>query len=95
MLRGLAIYVELNCKADMNTFLSSGFQPRSGTRTPAQPLDQPMITSLDQGKSGELQASTKSVRGAKLYEFRWGQVGPGGAAPTTWSIQQFEHAPFP
>ncbi len=95
MLRGLAIYVELNCKADMNTFLSSGFQPRSGTRTPAQPLDQPMITSLDQGKSGELQASTKSVRGAKLYEFRWGQVGPGGAAPTTWSIQQFAKAKPP
>src|SRR6058998_2409808 len=58
MLRGLAIYVELNCKADMNTFLSSGFQPRSGTRTPAQPLDQPMITSLDRSEehTSELQS---------------------------------------
>ena len=43
MLRALANYVELHCKDDMNAFLSSGFQPRSGTRKPAQPLDQPVI----------------------------------------------------
>ena len=43
MLRALANYVELNCKDDMNVFLSSGFQPRTRTRSQAQPLDQPMI----------------------------------------------------
>src|SRR5581483_6885605 len=49
MLRTLALYVELNCKEDMNIFLSSGFTPRSSTRTPAQPLAQPAINSLEQG----------------------------------------------
>src|SRR5438876_3818749 len=33
MLRALAMYVELNCKEDMNIFLSSGFRARSTTRT--------------------------------------------------------------
>ena len=36
MLRSLALYVELYCKEDMNAFLSSGFQPRSTTRTPVK-----------------------------------------------------------
>ena len=48
----LATYVELNCKDDMNILLSSGFQPRSSTRTPAQPLDQPTILNIDQGPTG-------------------------------------------
>jgi hypothetical protein len=35
ILRALALYVELNCKNDLNVFLTSGFTPRSNTRTPA------------------------------------------------------------
>src|SRR2546427_1336752 len=73
MLRALALYVELNCKDDMNTFLTSGFQPRSSTRAAAQPLDQPMILSVDQGITGELLVSIKSVgRSAKSYDVRYG-----------------------
>ena len=85
MLRALALYVELNCKDDMNTFLTSGFQPRSSTRAAAQPLDQPMILSVDQGITGELLVSIKSVgRSAKSYDVRYGVVGAGGSTPTTW-----------
>jgi len=87
MLKGLALYVELNCKEDMNTFLSSGFQPRSSTRTPAQPLDQPVVLYIDQGNSGELLALIKGVRGARTYDVRWGPVGAGGATPASWSMK--------
>ncbi len=75
-LRALALYVELNCKDDLNTFLTSGFQPRSSTRTAALPLDQPIVVSIDQGVSGELLVSIKSVRRAKHYDLRCGPVGP-------------------
>ncbi len=87
LLRGLATYVELNCKNDMNAFLSSGFQPRSSTRTAAQPLDQPVVLTIDQGSSGVLLASIKSVRGAKTYDVRFGPVGAGGVTPASWSMK--------
>ena len=57
MLRAVALYVELNCKNDMNTFLTSGFQARSNAPAPAQPLAQPTITGVDQGVSGEFRVS--------------------------------------
>src|SRR5262249_26241547 len=81
----LVSYVEINCKDDMNIFLSSGLQPKSITRTPAQPLEQPVIDSLDQGTPGQLLASVKWVRKAKHYDLRYGPAGPGGATPATWS----------
>ena len=84
-IKALASYVELNCKDDMNIFLSSGLQPRSTVRTPPQPLDQPMILNIGQGTSGQLLASVKPVRKAKHYELRYGQAGAGGAAPAVWS----------
>ena len=84
-IKHLATYVELNCKDDMNIFLSSGFQPRSSARTPAQPLDQPTILNIDQGPTGQLLASIKPVRKAKSYELRYGAVGAGGAVPAAWS----------
>src|SRR5690242_16126639 len=37
-LRLLGRYVEIMCKNDMTTFLSSGFEAASTTRTPQQPL---------------------------------------------------------
>ena len=48
-------------------------------------MNQPMIRSVDQGASGELLASVKSVgRKAKSYDVRYGIVGAGGSTPTTW-----------
>jgi hypothetical protein len=84
MLRQLATYVELNCKDDMNTFLSSGLKPRSTTRVTPQPLAQPTILNLDQGNSGEILVSIKAVRKAKHYELHYGSVGAGGATPVSW-----------
>ena len=92
MLRALASYVELHCKDDTNAFLSSGFQPRSGTRKPAQPLAQPVILNIDQGTSGELLVSIKAVRKAKTYELHFGPVGDSGATPTAWLTQTVGNA---
>ena len=92
MLRALATYVELNCKDDLNIFLTSGFTPRSNTRTPAQPLAQPTVSSLDQGNTGQLLVSIKSVKKAKTYELRVGPVGTGGATPASWVTQTIPNA---
>ena len=86
ILQALASYVQLNCKDDMTTFLSSGFQPRSSARTPAGPLAQPTFKGITQGISGQLLASINPVRNARHYDVRSGQVGPGGVLPATWSI---------
>jgi len=91
-MKHLATYVELNCKDDVNIFLSSGFQPRSSARTPAQPLDQPTILNIDQGPTGQLLASIKPVRKAKSYELRYGAVGAGGAVPAAWSTRMVPNA---
>lgn len=88
----LAHHVEMNCKDDLNTFLTSGFQPRSSTRTPAQPLEQPIILGVDQGIGGQLLVWIKSVRKAKVYQLRYGIVGTGGATPTSWSMQTVANA---
>ena len=88
----LATYVELNCKEDMNIFLSSGLQPRSGARTSAQPLDQPIILNIDQGPTGQLLASIKPVRRAKSYELRFGAAGAGDATPAVWSTMTVPNA---
>jgi hypothetical protein len=86
MIRAIALYVELNCKDDMNIFLSSGLTPRSSARTPVGELNQPMISSVDYGPPGELLVWIKSVgRKAKNYDVHYGVIGAGGALPTTWS----------
>src|SRR5206468_994113 len=92
MLRTLASYVEHNCEDDMNIFLTSGFQPRSSSRSAPQALDQPMITDVEQGPSGTLLVSIKGVRKAKTYELQFGAVGAGGATPTSWSRQTVANA---
>jgi hypothetical protein len=86
MLQVLAFHVQLNCKDDMNIFLTSGFTARSTARTAPQPLDPTAVLSVDQGVSGEFKVSIKPVGRAKNYQVRSGQVGAGGATPTTWAI---------
>jgi Fibronectin type III domain len=86
VLQVLAFHVQLNCKDDMNIFLTSGFTPRSNARTAPQPLEPTAVLSVDQGVSGVFKVSMKSVKRAKNYQVRSGQVGPGGATPTTWNI---------
>jgi Fibronectin type III domain len=91
-IRQLAAYVELNCKGDMNIFLSSGLQPRSMAPKTPQPLAQPTILGVDQGVAGQLLVSISPVRKAKSYELRFGPVGAGGATPAVWTQQMAPHA---
>jgi hypothetical protein len=86
MLRELAHYVEANCKRDMATFLSSGFQAVPIGPFPAQSLAQPSFTSIDHGASGELIVSMTPVKNAKTYEVQWAAAVPGAVpAAGAWS----------
>ena len=79
MLRLLGHYVEATCKNDLNTFTSSGFVAASTTRTPPQPVTQPLIVSVDQGNTGQLIVTIKRVAKARSYDLRYAPVPAAGA----------------
>jgi hypothetical protein len=70
MAEQLGHYVEAMSNNDPVTFTSSGFEIRSTARVPQAPLAQPVIDSLDQGKTGELLATISPVPNARIYEVR-------------------------
>jgi hypothetical protein len=84
MTEQLAHHVEAVSDDDPVTFASSGFEIRPSTRVPPQPLAQPTITGIDQGKSGELLVDVSAVDKARMYEIRSAAITAGGTAPTTW-----------
>jgi hypothetical protein len=90
--RQLGRYVEIMCKNDMPTFLSSGFQPASTTRTPAQPLPPASILKIDHGNSGQLLVTMKSLPRARSYDVRYAPVPAGGGTPATWTTETFASA---
>jgi Fibronectin type III domain len=90
--RLLGRYVEIMCKNDMPTFLSSGFQAASTTRTPAQPLPPASILKVDHGNSGELLVTMKSLPRARSYDVRYAPVPAGGGTPATWTTETFASA---
>src|SRR5207248_3493605 len=81
----LGHYVEATCNNDPVTFTSSGFAMRSTTRVPPQPLAQPTIVRVDQGKTGELLVILVAVLKARTYEIHYAPVGTGGTLPTTFA----------
>ena len=81
----LGHYVEATCNNDPVTFTSSGFAMRSTTRVPPQPLAQPAIVRVDQGKTGELLVILIAVLKARIYEIHYAPVGTGGTLPTTFA----------
>jgi len=83
MLQLLGLYVEIHCKDDMTTFLSSGFEAAFTTRTPSQPLPPARILRVDQGNTGQLLVNIKSLPGALSYEVR--HVPLGTDTPGTWT----------
>jgi hypothetical protein len=86
MLRELAHYAEVSCKDDMTTFLKSGFEAVTKTKSPFQPLSQ-FIRKIDQGtNSGQLLVTIVAVPGASSYELRWAPPGNGGT-PGPWTNQ--------
>ena len=84
MFRLLGTYVEANCKGDMATFTTSGFQPQVITKSASQPLTQPAVKKIDQGLTGQLLVRIATIPKAKSYEFRYGAV-VNGAPPTSWT----------
>ena len=83
----LAHHVEANCDNDLATFLLSGFQPASSTKTPPQPLDQPSITLEPGPVTGQMKAKIESVPNALSYHLHFAPVPSGGGAPATWTDQ--------
>jgi hypothetical protein len=90
--RLLGRYVEIMCKNDMTTFLTSGFEAASTTRTPAQPLPPASILKVDQGNSGMLLVAMKVLPRARTYDVRYAPVPAGGGSPMTWTTETFASA---
>jgi hypothetical protein len=85
MLRLLGHYVEVTCKGDTKTFISSGFVAAPAhQRTPAQPVSVPSIARVDQGNTGQLLVTIKPVPKARSYELRYALV-PAGGATASWT----------
>ena len=82
----LAHWAEANCKEDMTTFLSSGFQAAASTKSRTPPLSE-TIRKIVQEVSGQLLLTLMKYPGALSYEVRWGQATAGGGARATWSSQ--------
>ena len=82
----LAHYVEANSKEDMTIFLSSGFTPKSSTKTTTPPVSE-SIRTIDPGPdSGQVLVSLMKYPDAASYEVRWAPVGAGGIVGT-WTTQ--------
>ncbi len=82
MFRQLGTYVEANCKDDMATFVSSGFQPLVIVKSTTQPLAIPSVKKIEQGNTGQLLVRIATIAKAKSYEMHYGVVANGTVA--TW-----------
>jgi hypothetical protein len=97
MFRLLGHYVEVACKDDMDTFLSSGFvavTPRQ--KSTAQPVAVPSISAVDQGSTGQLVVTIKPVAKARNYNIRYGPTAVSEAAInwTTITVATTKPAPI-
>lgn len=80
MLRSLGHYVEIACKNDMATFVSSGFLPAlTGHRIP-EPLPAPSRIRIDQGQTGQLWVRIQPVPKGRRYDLRYAKLPEAGAA---------------
>ena len=91
----LAHWAEANCKEDMTTFLSSGFQAASAKKPKAPPVTESIRKVVLGAKSGELVVKLMKYPGAASYEVRWGQVSAGGGMPTAWNSQPLANVKTP
>jgi hypothetical protein len=86
MMRELGHWVEANCKDDLTILKSSGFQPTSTTRTPAQPLQgSPTIHKVENGpNSGQFLVKFTPDPDAHFYFMHYAAIGADGkTAPWT------------
>src|SRR5215467_7235837 len=85
MMYQLGHWVVANCKDDPGIFQSSGFQARSTTRTPSEPLPQPSIEKLESGDvSGQIRVKPKAIPKATHYEVKYASIGADGK-PGSWT----------
>ena len=82
LLRQLAGYVQTNCKNDLATLLTSGFEAVTSSHTQTA-LGKPVIQTVDNGNTGQLLVKVKPIANAKCYEVRYAAV-PAGQAPGAW-----------
>jgi hypothetical protein len=78
-LRQLGHYAEENCKDDMQTFLRTGFQTASTTRTSTPALSDAIRKIVPGTNTGQMEVSLMAQAGALSYQLRRAPVGPGGA----------------
>src|SRR5579883_957569 len=89
MLRFLARYVEITCKANMVVFRSSGFDPRPEERTKTAPLSK-FIRKIKHGvRSGEVQIRFVAIEGAASYELEIAIRLPDGTPSGESRIERF------
>jgi hypothetical protein len=84
MLRKDAHYAEACCNQDMATFLLSGFKAATIGPVQPQPVETPVIKTVNHGNPGELIVSIKKAANARIYQLQFG-VSVNGAAPGSWT----------
>ena len=91
----LAHWAEANCKEDMTTFLSSGFQAAASTKATTPPVSESIRKVVQGTNSGQLVVMLMRYLGAASYEIRWAPVPAGGGAPTTWTSMPLANVKAP
>jgi hypothetical protein len=85
VLKELALYVQLNCKDDVPTLLSSGFDARSDGESPVDP-GAPENFTVEAGRSsGSIIASCDPFKRAKMYIFEYALASVNGDEPE-WKV---------
>ena len=92
MMKKQAQYVEEVADEDVTVVIfSAGFQLIAAS-TSTQQVAQPTITKVVQKNSGQQQVSPSPQYGARMYQIRYGVLGAGGPAPTSWTTLEIPSA---
>jgi hypothetical protein len=86
-LHQLGHYAEAACKDDMPTFLKSGFQPITTTRTASPPVSDSIRKITPGPNSGQKYVSIVAQQDALSYQLRWAPLAAPGGTLGTWSEQ--------
>jgi hypothetical protein len=90
MLRQLGHYAEANCKNDLVTLLSSGFEVKNVSRSTATELSRPGFRQFQHGVSGQLLASVTAAKPKPAnHEIRFRPLGSGDGG---WATVAFTNA---
>lgn len=81
----LASWVSANSRGDMNAFLSSGFTPKSATKTITPPVSERIRTIGPGDNAGQMRIMLMKYPGAIAYEVHWRIAGDGGILPASWA----------